>query len=227
MTYCLSDAFVTFQSALRDRIERRWGVKVVQRAQQEPITMADAALHLRLDVFGSPGEYPDQLLVEAQIVAAREYCEAYTGRALAPQRLMLQADSFPAERYIELPMGPVRGVDAVEYWDGTAYITMGTADYIVDAFCEPARVYLETAGAWPTVTTRPGALRITYAAGYTLPDDSPDEAPLPFQIRAAMLLMLGNLYENRETIVVGTISSEIPLSIKALLDPYKLRLGFM
>jgi len=44
-------------------------------------------------------------------------------------------------------------------------------------------------------------------------------------IRAACLLILGNLFENREDTVVGTISSELPFGSRSLLTPYRIGLG--
>lgn len=44
-------------------------------------------------------------------------------------------------------------------------------------------------------------------------------------IRAACLLIAGNLYGNREDVVVGTISSELPMGSKSLLMPYRIGLG--
>lgn len=44
-------------------------------------------------------------------------------------------------------------------------------------------------------------------------------------IRAAMLLTLGHLYANREDVVIGTISSVLPLGSRALLAPYRIGMG--
>jgi hypothetical protein len=44
-------------------------------------------------------------------------------------------------------------------------------------------------------------------------------------VRAACLLILGHLYGNREDVVVGTISSELPMGSRALLTPYRVGWG--
>lgn len=44
-------------------------------------------------------------------------------------------------------------------------------------------------------------------------------------IRAACLLIAGNLYGNREDIVVGTITSELPIGSRSMLMPYRIGLG--
>ena len=44
-------------------------------------------------------------------------------------------------------------------------------------------------------------------------------------IRAACLLITGNLYANREDVVVGTISSDLPMGSRTLLTPYRIGWG--
>jgi hypothetical protein len=44
-------------------------------------------------------------------------------------------------------------------------------------------------------------------------------------IRAACLLIAGSLYANREDVVVGTISSELPMGSRSLLTPYRIGWG--
>lgn len=44
-------------------------------------------------------------------------------------------------------------------------------------------------------------------------------------IKAAILLMLGHLFENRQDNVTGTIVSELPLSARSLLMPFRVGWG--
>lgn len=44
-------------------------------------------------------------------------------------------------------------------------------------------------------------------------------------ITAACLLILGSLYANREDVVVGTITSELPMGSRSLLTPYRVGWG--
>lgn len=44
-------------------------------------------------------------------------------------------------------------------------------------------------------------------------------------IRLGMLMLLGHLYENRESVVIGAATSEVPLSAQVLLHPYRKKLG--
>ena len=44
-------------------------------------------------------------------------------------------------------------------------------------------------------------------------------------IRAAMLLILGHLYMNREDIVIGAVPMELPMNSRYLLAPYRAGMG--
>lgn len=203
----------------------------------EPITLDEAALHLKLDSIDSPPEYYDAELVTWQISAAREYCEQYLGRSLALQILEYGSNSFTAWNWqdgIELPMGPVVRVESFSYVneagetvildDGTASPTL--VQYELDTYSDPAQVRLPYSGSWPVARSHPGSIRIRYLAGYTVPGESPTpDYPLPWSIKAAMLLVLGHLYENREN-TSERPPQEIPLGAKALMDPYRLNMGF-
>jgi hypothetical protein len=46
--------------------------------------------------------------------------------------------------------------------------------------------------------------------------------PVPSDIKAAMLLTIGHLYANRESVTIGsTQGHELPLGVKHLLQPYR------
>lgn len=44
-------------------------------------------------------------------------------------------------------------------------------------------------------------------------------------IKAAILLTLGHLHENREEVITGTIATTLPTGARALLQPYRVGLG--
>ncbi len=203
----------------------------------EPIELQEAMEHLNIEL---DDRRMDSWL-NNNIRTAREYCEGYRGQTLAPQTLEVsfgghsQPTTVPtywqplalnpwpdSGNFIELPMGPVISVESVSYRDAVGDLqVIGSADY--ELFGD------ELSGSWPSVQAARNAIRIRYVAGYTLPDDSPSPYPLPYALRAAMLLMLGHLYKNREAtvMVVGATPQEIPLGAKDLMDlcPGKLRLG--
>lgn len=52
----------------------------------------------------------------------------------------------------------------------------------------------------------------------------PVEVPVPAPVKAAILLILGGLYESREQVITGTIVAENPV-VSQLLWPYRMQ-GF-
>lgn len=55
-------------------------------------------------------------------------------------------------------------------------------------------------------------------------DDEGAEVPLPASVRAAILLIVGDLYANREGRFVGTTQTDNP-AVQMLLGPYRLGMG--
>lgn len=221
----------------RRRYEIRRGLKVVVQPAAEPIDIVTARSHLRLDASGSPPTHPDDdLLTQVYIPAAREACENYLGRALAPQTLELSLSRFPGgfvaggllpieqwalPRDIELPMGPLLVVESVTYVDGDG-ATQTFADYNVDTYAEPGRIRLVAGANWPTTQDAPNAVIVRYQAGYSTPGASPEDVQLPHAIRVAILLTLGHMYENREA-TATPLPAELPLGVQYLLTPYQVR----
>ena len=70
--------------------------------------------------------------------------------------------------------------------------------------------------------------RTLYATAAEIPKDPDsgeitdgDALVLDDDITAAMLLLIGHWYTNRESVVVGTITSELPMAVEALISPYR------
>ncbi len=217
----------------------RFSLRQVVPPEFEPIELGEAMEHLNIEL---DDRHMDSWL-NNNIRTAREYCEGYLGRALAPQTLEIafgghsQPTTVPtywqplalnpwpdSGNVIELPMGPVTSVTSISYRDSAGDLQEMDAD---DYDLADDTIALAFGGSWPTVQARRNAIQIRYVAGYTLPDDSPSPYPLPWRLRSAMLLMLGHLYKNRETTaaIVGATLEEIPLGAKALMERDRLRLG--
>lgn len=203
----------------------------------EPITTAEAKSHLRVDISD------DDALIGGLITAARETAENILSRALITQTWQLVLDSFPGGSRVlsrfpsnttvqpytamspwylsggfKLPFPPLQSVSSITYvdQDGNSN-TVPSADYVVDTAHEPGRVFLKYGASWPSVALQPAAgVTIEYVAGYG------DASDVPQAIKQAMLLIIGDLYEHREAVVVGTTAKEIPLGAMALLWNYRI-----
>jgi uncharacterized phiE125 gp8 family phage protein len=187
------------------------GWKLKTAPTLEPVTLAEAKLHLKLD-----SDTTDDTLVTALIQAAREQAEKYTGRAFIEQVWEYMMDEF-GEEEIELPNPPLISVSTITYTDGNNVTqTLSTSVYGVNTYDEPGEVYLKFNQIWPIVLDVENSICITYKAGYGTAATS-----VPASIRAAILLIIGHLYANRENVVVGRTPAELPQGAQSLLDPFK------
>jgi uncharacterized phiE125 gp8 family phage protein len=198
----------------------------------EPITIEDAWHHLRIDTFLNEDSPPvtvsgdDFWLENIGIPAARNWAEGYVGKSLVTQTLELVGTAFPSS-YFELPFGPVQSVESIVYVDvDDVEQTMDPADYVLNSDVWPARVQLAYGvDAWPTARDSWNSVRVRYVSGYTPPGYSPTGFVITPALKIGILLMLGNLYENRED--ANTFHVErIPDGARSFLDKDRIRRGW-
>lgn len=191
----------------------------------EPIDLATARLHLRLDATGSPPSHPDDDLVEGIIAAARESAEIYCGLAILNQSYKLQLDEFPASNgAIPLGLWPVNTITSITYVDDDgATQTLATSVYDLEGNQAPARVVLKYEQEWPATRKITNAVTVTFVAGYT-DGQSPNSYPMPKSVKQAMLLAIGHFYENREATTEKAMT-ELPMGAIYLLTQHRINLG--
>jgi len=193
----------------------------------EPVTLAQAKQHLRVD-FDDDDDY-----ILALITAARQYVEKYINRSIYPRKMRLTMDSFPwqcgdstigstsGDSYLDwywrglvirLPKPSTVSVESISYVDdgGTAR-TVDPHSYVVDLNSEPARIAPSPGFNWPYPNNyRPGSVSVDYTSG------TYEEGSCPFTIYAAMLLIIGHLYSNREASTTDNLKT-LPLGVNELL----------
>ena len=203
-------------------------LQLVTPPAEEPVSLAEAKQHLRVD----SGD--DDLLIGSLISAARQAAETKTGRQLITARWKLLLDAFPGPlmqsasgasfslpgHAILLAKCPVQSVVSIEYLDmnGTTQV-MPSSDYVLDAACEPARLTPAFGKTWPSTLPQMGAVSVTFDAGYGT------ASAVPEGLKSWIKLRLGSLYAHREEVASmarGRIDS-LPF-VDGLLDPYKVPL---
>lgn len=175
-----------------------------------------AACEFGADIILKTGDSVEDSLLTALITAAREYCEGFTGRALATQTIEAYPEYFCGD--MELPRPPLQSVTSVKYKDSESTETTLTedTDYIVDTDSVFGRLVLPYNKSWPTFTAYPvNPIRVRYDAGYS------DTDPIPQTIKLAILLLVGHWYANREA--TGKVEGQIEFAVKALLTLHKVR----
>jgi len=201
-------------------------LKLVTAPANEPITLDEAKAHLNVE------HDEHDTLIAIYVAAATSYIDGprgFLGRALIDQTWDFYLDEFPSDctgdLSIELPLPPLIEVVGLFYSDDDGNETQLTADtdFIVDSVSEPAR--LVPVSSWPTEGDRPNAVRVRFRAGYIDASVSPAEDAVPFAIKAAELLHVGDLYRNREIQVVGETVAQLPWAAEQLLRPFRFYLS--
>lgn len=190
-------------------MHRVYNIKESVAPTTEPVSSAEAKLHSRVD------HSTDDDIFTRLIEVARRQCEQISGWAFITRTYTVQLDQWPFYPQIKLPYPPLQSVSSIEYVtdDGTNN-TFDSANYIVDTHSTPGRIVLKLNESWPSETLQVGgAITITYVAGFGAANDVPD------QYKQAMLLLIGHLYENRESVVVqqGVSQIAIPQAVDWLL----------
>jgi len=187
------------------------GFTLVTPPACEPITLADAVNYLK----GESQEWPasENALVSSLITAARRNVEQRLSMAVIEQEWKYTLDTFPLAGFpIILPRPPIRRVRSIKYLDDSSTeVTLASSGYVVNL--TSGQIGLADGGAWPTIANAVGAVRIRYLAGFT-----DDASCVPADLRAAMLLLVGDMYRNREAQVAGSLTDN--KTVCALLDPY-------
>lgn len=195
----------------------------------EPVTLAEAKNHLRVDADLTQ----DDALITLLIGAARRYAEMYCNRSFITQQWRLVLDSFPGPSMYGVPFGVtyslpghavllergnVQSVDSVVYtaMDGTE-ATMPATDWVADLSGGLARLTPKFGKIWPIPLPQIGAVKVNYTAGY-----GSSATDVPEGIRQWILLRLNTLYENREEVAILQRGKVDPLPfVDGLLDPYR------
>lgn len=194
-------------------------LKLVTGPDNYPVTLAEAKLHLRVD------HSTDDDLIEIFIQAATQYAEGFLGRVLVDQTWDYYADEFP-DGAIEIPLPPLIEVVGLFYRDAAdVEQEFSASSYNVDTSSQPARVYLLSSGSWPTPRDGANSIRVRFRAGYLDGSVSPAVDAVPFDIKAAILLTIGSLYANRETVVVGQAAVTLPWGAEQLLRTHRIEMS--
>lgn len=181
--------------------------------------------------------HPDDALLLGILDAATDYAEKFTGRSLLLRTWEFALDEFPTSfgttttpadlqiLRIEVPNPPL--VEIVSFMIGEESddeLLEEGVDYLVDDYGDKA--VLRPVSTWPTVfTAYPNLIKVRYRAGYQSEEEPDSDATaLPGGLRAAVLLMVGHLYDHREASVEKAMQ-ELPLGVEALLRPYRVLTG--
>lgn len=183
---------------------------------QEPLTLAEVKHHLRV----ADDVTEDDAYIAGLTVASRIKAEEYTARAFLTQTWDTRFDGFATSLW--LPNPPLQSITSIIYLTGAgggATDTVASTVYGVDTWGPLGRVWLAYGQSWPTPLATHQSVRVTHVCGY---GDNPSD--VPETLRQGMLLMIGDMYENRETGGVGTVAfaHQMSTTVESLLGPSRI-----
>lgn len=177
----------------------------------EPVSLADAKAHLRLD-----GD-DDDAFATAAIVAARVHVEALTRRMLIEQGWRVYLDAWPRKRIVTIPVAPLLAVDAVTVYDADGNpVTVSSDDYEVDAISVPGRLFVATP-APARVGRAANGIEIDVTAGY-----GASSIDVPSPLRQAIMMLVAHWYEHRGAVGHDLAGEVPPHGFHALIAPYRI-----
>lgn len=173
---------------------------------------ADSALGAEEPTSNTTGDAE----VQALIKAARQVVETHTGLALLTQTWDDKRNGLGGR--MRLTKRPLQSVSSITYVDGLGLTqTLAASNYEVakgGAENYPL-IGLTPTGNWPVVED--GLEKATVRAVFGFGDSAAD---VPADLVAAVKLMAGHLYNNREATSAGVTVTEMPLAYRALIAPY-------
>ncbi len=172
------------------------------------ISLADAKAHLRVQ------HSEEDALITALVKAVEADFERQTNRALMRGTYLFTTSQFAPDSagLISINKCPLHEVSQIIYFDANGQQqTLGTSVYRVNALAEPWHIELKQGQSWPATDARTDAVQVTFTAGYAAAAD------VPADYIAAMKLLLGHLYENREA-VSPTQMNEVPMGYRSIVN---------
>lgn len=205
----------------------------------EPVTLAEVKAYLSIDTSDTSND----TLLASLLMAARGECENFTKQAFITQTWDLWLDCIPGPKggrrpdvwfdgtrdgyipdilgatgVIDIPKVPLASITLFEsYGTDDSSSTFDSSNYVVDTDSKPGRVFLKQGATWPVSLRSLKAIHIRFTAGY-----SADGSKVPDPIKQAIKLLVSHFFENRTPIVEGRLG-ELPYSVTALLDSYRVR----
>jgi uncharacterized phiE125 gp8 family phage protein len=165
----------------------------------------------------------DEDYLVKRVKAATAIAEGETNRRLVEQSWKLTLNAFPSvapdgsvRHAIRLPYPPLISVESVKYLDaaGVLQTLVPNVDYLVRAAETPGEIVPAYGKCWPSTRCIEDAVRVEFTCGYGAAADVPE------LLKSGILLLVGTLYANRET-VAPVEMREIPQSAAWIFEKFR------
>ena len=200
------------------------------------VTLAEAKQHLRVTASD------DDSYISGLISMALDACSNYLGYSVRKGTAKYGFDSFTGSPAL---INPVNGLNipsgnylrvnsrvlslvSVSYVNSSQAVTaFAGSDWITapDPMGNYSRnIFINTSPASITDDTIKYIVEVSEGFNPVGTSSVDPDTIFPMGIKHAALLLVGQYYDNRNAIVVGTIQAKISLGFEYLLDPYKIQI---
>lgn len=204
---------------------------IVTPATELPVSLEEFKAHARIDGETEDGD------ISLKLAAAVAHVENDLNRPLITSTWDLHFERWPyfnlctpKRNWLDL-LGNTQSVTWLKFYDSLAALqTVSSSTYRLvrqytaatdgESDAGEGRLYLALYQSWPSDTLDVGEPIVArVVAGWK------DASSVPAPIKAAIHLIAGHLYRNREAVVVGNlerISAPLAMAAESLLAPYRI-----
>ena len=181
------------------------------------VTLEQAKEHLRV------GHNDDDSYILRLTKSAQMLCENLTGINFTSNRYKFTCDNW--DQTLDVPeVSAVSVIHSIQYYDSaipSVFQTLSSAQYYVDSGSERSRINLYDQFSYPDLRVGTGNIVIEFSTRATW--DIGTGTSLNEVAIQAVLITISDMYENRQSVIVGRIASSIPRTAQFLLDTLKIQ----
>ena len=206
----MSVTWLTTSGPLPHKAQGLWQYSAGNTDSFMGITLDEAREHLKKSSF----DVNDNTLITEYIKSATRQAGTYMNRAVKVERWILNLTEWPDSDVIALSKGNYISSLEIEYYDqnNDAQTLVHETDYFYNQAA--GVVYIKRKNTPPVSDDLPLPIGVTALFGWN--------ASVPEDVKGAIKLIVGDMYEVRQSKFSGNSVSEFPQYIKDALNPYRL-----
>tara|TARA_R110002124_G_scaffold213954_1_gene379966 strand:+ start:55 stop:699 length:645 start_codon:yes stop_codon:yes gene_type:complete len=181
------------------------------------VSVDQAKEHLRI------GHTDDDTYITRLTKSAQMVCENLTGLTFTPMTYDLTCDNW--EQTKEIPdVSAVSEIHHIKYYDSASpsvFQTWSSAQYYLDNGSQRSRITLDDNYSYPDLRDGTGNIVVSFST--RSPWDLKQTTSFNEVAFQAVLITISDMYENRQSVIVGRIASSIPRTAQFLLNTLKIQ----
>lgn len=189
-------------------------LKTITASTFLPLDLEEVKDHLRIE----HGRTEEDAYLTRLIKSAQNQVEEDTNRALTKRTLKVYFNEWPSndDESFELPYAPLTTgtKPSITYRDtDSSSVTVSSTVFKCDAESVPGKVIVDYNEEWPTATLHNvNPISIQYLCGYE------QSTAVPQRLKQALLVLIADMYENRESLVVAHSYDTLPVYRNLIKD---------